>query len=81
MTKTQHLFNLLGWEGLKSLLRTVLRTVILPEIIGWKLEPFEGVIKIRLLITPILFFLGRGFSQTVNCQLSTVNCWTKQTIR
>ncbi|MCC3428836.1 MAG: hypothetical protein JGK01_03040 [Microcoleus sp. PH2017_03_ELD_O_A] len=30
--------------------------------------------KIRLFITPILFLLGRGRSQTVNCQLSTVNC-------
>ncbi|MCC3512399.1 MULTISPECIES: hypothetical protein [unclassified Microcoleus] len=31
-------------------------------------------IKIRLFITPILGLLGRGRSQTVNCQLSTVNC-------
>ncbi|WP_293147873.1 hypothetical protein [Microcoleus sp. bin48.metabat.b7b8b9.023] len=36
--------------------------------------PFEGDIKVRLFITSILFFLGRGCSQTVNCQLSTVNC-------
>ncbi|MCC3432576.1 MAG: hypothetical protein JGK08_21990 [Microcoleus sp. PH2017_04_SCI_O_A] len=28
-----------------------------------------GEIKIRLFITPILFLLGRGRSQTVNCQL------------
>ncbi|MCC3433608.1 MAG: hypothetical protein JGK01_08410 [Microcoleus sp. PH2017_03_ELD_O_A] len=34
----------------------------------------EEEIKIRLFITPILFLLGRGRSQTVNCQLSTVNC-------
>ncbi|TAE07589.1 MAG: hypothetical protein EAZ90_25110 [Oscillatoriales cyanobacterium] len=33
---------------------------------------FEGEIKIRLFITPILFFIGRGRSQTVNCQ--AVNC-------
>ncbi|WP_293338247.1 hypothetical protein [Microcoleus sp. CAWBG58] len=37
-------------------------------------SPFEGEIKIRLLITPILCLLGRDCSQTVNCQLSTVNC-------
>ncbi|WP_293324357.1 hypothetical protein, partial [Microcoleus sp. PH2017_30_WIL_O_A] len=29
---------------------------------------------IRLFITPILGLKGRGHSQTVNCQLSTVNC-------
>ncbi|MCC3522466.1 MULTISPECIES: hypothetical protein [unclassified Microcoleus] len=29
--------------------------------------------KIRLFITPILGLKGRGRSQTVNCQLSTVN--------
>ncbi|WP_293360811.1 hypothetical protein [Microcoleus sp. CAWBG24] len=39
-----------------------------------KASPFEGEIKIRLFITPILFLLGRGRFQTVNCQLSTVNC-------
>ncbi|WP_293146225.1 MULTISPECIES: hypothetical protein [unclassified Microcoleus] len=39
-----------------------------------KASPFEGEIKIRLFITSILFLLGRGSSQTVNCQLSTVNC-------
>ncbi|WP_293359187.1 hypothetical protein [Microcoleus sp. CAWBG24] len=39
--------------------------------------PFEGDIKVRLFITSILFFLGRGCSQTVNCQLSTVNCLIK----
>ncbi|WP_293336382.1 hypothetical protein [Microcoleus sp. CAWBG58] len=33
-----------------------------------------GEIKIGLLITSILFLLSRGRSQTVNCQLSTVNC-------
>ncbi|MCC3518794.1 hypothetical protein [Microcoleus sp. PH2017_18_LLB_O_A] len=33
-----------------------------------------GEIKIRLFITPILGLKGRGRSQTVNCQLSTVNC-------
>ncbi|MCC3441423.1 MAG: hypothetical protein JGK01_06320 [Microcoleus sp. PH2017_03_ELD_O_A] len=33
---------------------------------------FEGEIKIRLFITPILFLLGRGRSQTV--KRSTVNC-------
>ncbi|MCC3422628.1 MAG: hypothetical protein JGK12_01555 [Microcoleus sp. PH2017_01_SCD_O_A] len=37
-------------------------------------KPERGEIKIRLFITPILFLLGRGRSQTVNCQLSTVNC-------
>ncbi|MCC3428672.1 MAG: hypothetical protein JGK08_00945 [Microcoleus sp. PH2017_04_SCI_O_A] len=31
-------------------------------------------IKIRRFITPILFLLGRGRPQAVNCQLSTVNC-------
>ncbi|WP_293342868.1 hypothetical protein [Microcoleus sp. CAWBG58] len=35
---------------------------------------FEGGIKIRVFITPILRLLGRGSSPTVNCQLSTVNC-------
>ncbi|TAE52174.1 MAG: hypothetical protein EAZ39_06405 [Oscillatoriales cyanobacterium] len=35
---------------------------------------FEGDIKIRVFITPILRLLGRGSSPTVNCQLSTVNC-------
>ncbi|MCC3619155.1 hypothetical protein [Microcoleus sp. PH2017_38_RDM_U_B] len=35
---------------------------------------FTGEIKIRLFITPILGLKGRGRSQTVNCQLSTVNC-------
>ncbi|MCC3509735.1 MULTISPECIES: hypothetical protein [unclassified Microcoleus] len=39
-----------------------------------KASPFEGDIKTRLFITPILFLLGRSCSQTVNCQLSTVNC-------
>ncbi|WP_293359536.1 MULTISPECIES: hypothetical protein [unclassified Microcoleus] len=39
-----------------------------------KASPRSGEIKIRLLITPILFLLRRGRSQTVNCQLSTVNC-------
>ncbi|MCC3429373.1 MAG: hypothetical protein JGK08_04665 [Microcoleus sp. PH2017_04_SCI_O_A] len=39
-----------------------------------KASPFEGEIKIRLFIAPILFLLGRGRSQTVNCQLSTVVC-------
>ncbi|WP_293336970.1 hypothetical protein [Microcoleus sp. CAWBG58] len=33
---------------------------------------FEGEIKIRLFITPILGLIGRGRSQTDNCQLSTV---------
>ncbi|WP_293239213.1 hypothetical protein [Microcoleus sp. PH2017_32_RDM_D_A] len=33
-----------------------------------------GEIKIRVFITPILGLKGRGRSQTVNCQLSTVNC-------
>jgi hypothetical protein len=35
---------------------------------------FEGEIKIRLFITPILGLPGRGRSQTVNSQQSTVNC-------
>ncbi|WP_293337198.1 hypothetical protein [Microcoleus sp. CAWBG58] len=35
---------------------------------------FEGEIKIRLFITPILGLIGRGRSPSVNCQLSTVNC-------
>ncbi|WP_293335252.1 hypothetical protein [Microcoleus sp. CAWBG58] len=45
-----------------------------------KASLFEGEIKIRLFITPILFLLGRGRGRgncqlsTVNCQLSTVNC-------
>ncbi|WP_293239632.1 hypothetical protein [Microcoleus sp. PH2017_32_RDM_D_A] len=39
-----------------------------------KASPRSGEIKIRLFITPILGLLGRGRSQTVNCQLSTVNC-------
>ncbi|WP_293147783.1 hypothetical protein [Microcoleus sp. bin48.metabat.b7b8b9.023] len=39
-----------------------------------KASRFEGEINIRLFITPILFVIGRGRSQTVNCQLSTVNC-------
>ena len=39
-----------------------------------KASPFEGEIKIRLFITPILFLLGRGRSQTVTGQLSQVNC-------
>ncbi|TAE19450.1 MAG: hypothetical protein EAZ39_06905 [Oscillatoriales cyanobacterium] len=39
-----------------------------------KASPCSGEIKIKLFITPILFLLGRGRSQTVNCQLSTVNC-------
>ncbi len=50
---------------------------IAPELTrkNWlKASPFEGEIKIRVFITPILFLLGRGRSQTVNCQLSTVNC-------
>ena len=34
----------------------------------------QGEIKIRLFITPILFLLGRGRSQTVTGQLSQVNC-------
>ncbi|MCC3441213.1 MAG: hypothetical protein JGK01_05225 [Microcoleus sp. PH2017_03_ELD_O_A] len=40
-----------------------------------KASPFEGEIKLRLLITPILFLVGRGRPQlsTVNYQLSTVN--------
>ncbi|WP_293338126.1 hypothetical protein [Microcoleus sp. CAWBG58] len=33
-----------------------------------------GEIKIRLFVTPILGLTRRGSSQTVNCQLSTVNC-------
>ncbi|MCC3564285.1 MAG: hypothetical protein JGK32_02795 [Microcoleus sp. PH2017_31_RDM_U_A] len=39
-----------------------------------KASPFEGEIKIRLFIIPILELKGRGRYQTVNCQLSTVNC-------
>ncbi|WP_293152635.1 MULTISPECIES: hypothetical protein [unclassified Microcoleus] len=39
-----------------------------------KASGFEGEIKIRLFITPIIFLLGRGRSPMVNCQLSTVNC-------
>ncbi|WP_293239638.1 hypothetical protein [Microcoleus sp. PH2017_32_RDM_D_A] len=39
-----------------------------------KASPCSGEIKIRLFITPILGLKGRGGSQTVNCQLSTVNC-------
>ncbi|MCC3468911.1 MAG: hypothetical protein JGK37_23775 [Microcoleus sp. PH2017_06_SFM_O_A] len=34
----------------------------------------SGEIKIRLFITPILGFKGRGRSPSVNCQLSTINC-------
>ncbi|MCC3440515.1 MAG: hypothetical protein JGK01_01585 [Microcoleus sp. PH2017_03_ELD_O_A] len=37
-----------------------------------KTSPFEREIKIIIFITPILFLLVRGRSQTVNCQLSTV---------
>ncbi|WP_293333787.1 hypothetical protein [Microcoleus sp. CAWBG58] len=39
-----------------------------------KASGFDGEIKIRLFITPILGLIGRGLSKTVNCQLSTVNC-------
>ncbi|WP_293239395.1 hypothetical protein [Microcoleus sp. PH2017_32_RDM_D_A] len=39
---------------------------------------FEGEIKIRLFITPILFLLGRGRSQTV--KRSTVNCQLLSTV-
>ncbi|WP_293360049.1 MULTISPECIES: hypothetical protein [unclassified Microcoleus] len=38
-----------------------------------KASCFEGEIKSRLFINLILFLLGRGRYQTVNCQLSTVN--------
>ncbi|WP_293330310.1 hypothetical protein [Microcoleus sp. CAWBG58] len=44
---------------------------------------FEGEIKIRLFITPILFFLGRGRSPSVNYQLSTVEgslSWLKNPV-
>jgi hypothetical protein len=39
-----------------------------------KVSTFEEEIKVKLFINPILFSIGRGCSQTVNCQLSTVNC-------
>ncbi|WP_293224783.1 hypothetical protein [Microcoleus sp. PH2017_16_JOR_D_A] len=41
-----------------------------------KLSTVNCQLSIRLFITPILGLKGRGRSQTVNCQLSTVNCST-----
>ncbi|WP_293359441.1 MULTISPECIES: hypothetical protein [unclassified Microcoleus] len=48
---------------------------------NWFKAPSPGEIKIRLFITAILFFPGRGrpHLSTVNCQLSTVNCQLNST--